>query len=333
MQKLFLPLCVVFILSCISRHSIPYAKIEGLMQGTTYRIVYRSYAMENISAAIGSILYSIDTTFSVYNPSSVVSRLNRNEYSSAFPAVFLDLLQEALRISQQSHGYFDITVAPLVQAYGFVPGEKKIPDSSRLDSLRQIVGYKNIVICENKVIKAHDKVQLDFNAIAQGYTVDVICDYLDSRGIKDYLVEVGGELRTKGKNPQGHAWKIGIDRPKENSIAGEDLQAVISLSGKALATSGNYRKFYVEDGIKYSHTINPLTGYPAKNTLLSATVITDRCAMADAWATAFMAMGMDSTLAFLKRMKNMQAYLIYSVAGDSMRSFVSEGLDTLLVEQ
>ena len=209
---------------------------------------------------------------------------------------FLTCFECAKEIYESTNGAFDITVAPIVNAWGFGFTEAVEVDSSLIDSLLQYLGMDSVGIVEGKIWKEKDGIMLDMNAIAQGYAVDVLCEFLESKGIINYLVEIGGEIKTRGHNPRGTEWKVGIDRPIEGlQIPGVDLQAIVEISDRSLATSGNYRKFYEKDGVKYSHTIDPKTGYPVQHCLLSATVLAGDCMRADAYATGFMVMGYEKS--------------------------------------
>jgi thiamine biosynthesis lipoprotein len=225
-----------------------------------------------------------------------------------------------------------VTVAPLVNSWGFGPTKKTDLDNKRIDSLLELVGYKMLKLEGNKIIKLKPEIKLDFNAIAQGYTVDVLAKYLESKGIDNYLVELGGELKAKGKK-ENENWKVGIDKPNENASSERKLEAVINLNDKALATSGNYRKFYEENGQKFSHIINPKTGFPAKQNLLSATVIAANGITADAYATAFMIMGLNKSIQFLEDNKDLQlqAYFIYDDHG-TWKTFTSKSLKKWITE-
>jgi thiamine biosynthesis lipoprotein len=227
-------------------------------------------------------------------------------------------------------GAFDITVGPLVRAWGFGPEESRNFSESKRDSLMKLVGMDKVKLENGRVIKANPGISLDFNAIGQGYSVDVISDYFNSRGIKSYLIEIGGEVRVKG-DKQGVLWRIGIDRPEDNNnLPGNDLQAVISLKDRSLATSGNYRKFYIENGVKYSHTIDPRTGYPARNQLLSATIIARDCATADGIATACMVMGKDKAIGFLGFHPEFDAFLVYSDDNGNYQTWNTENLERFI---
>jgi FAD:protein FMN transferase len=245
---------------------------------------------------------------------------------------FETCFNKSVEVSKNTDGAFDATVMPLVNAWGFGPKRKTRVDSTVIDSLLKFIGYKLIELKDNKVIKKDVRVQLDFNAIAQGYSTDLISEFLASKGISKYLVEIGGEVYAKHKKLNGDYWKVGIEKPEENIATTNPLKAIVRLKNKALSTSGNYRKFYVENGIKYSHEINPKTGYPAHNTLLSASVFAKNCITADAYATAFMVMGLEKTIKFLTKNPNIEVYLIYSNTDGNYLIYESEGLKKILAE-
>ena len=233
-----------------------------------------------------------------------------------------------------SGGAFDITVGPVTRAWGFGDGPVAKHDSAYIDSLLQFVGMDKVKIEDHNVIKKYPGVKIDVNAIAQGYSVDVVCEFFESKGIKNYLVEIGGEVRGKGTNAKDKFWHIGIDKPSDGNMdPGNELQAIIEINNKSLATSGNYRKFFVEDGIKYSHTIDPKTGFPARNTLLSATVVCDDCMTADAYATAFMVLGVERSMELLPKLQDIEVYFVYSNPEGEYEVFFSEGMKKMIVKQ
>ena len=229
-------------------------------------------------------------------------------------------------------GAFDITVGPLVKAWGFGPDAHKNFTESKRDSLLRLVGMNKVSLVNGRLVKSDPHISLDVNAIAQGFSVDVICRLFDNLGIKNYLVEIGGEVRAKGKKA-GKLWRIGIDKPVDNNMTpGQSLQAILKMTDKAISTSGNYRKFYIEDGVKYSHEIDPKTGYPAKNTLLSVSIIASECAVADGIATACMVIGKDRTIEFLRVHPEFEAYLIYSDNTGNFKTWTSDRLKKNLSE-
>jgi thiamine biosynthesis lipoprotein len=323
------------ILNSCSRNSFKAGRIAGFTQGTTYSIVFdstESPGVNEVKVIVEKVLKDVDMSLSVYNDSSVISRLNRNE-TNIPDSMFTEVFNRSKEISELSGGAFDITVMPLVKAWGFGPDEHKNFDKEKIDSLLSLVGFEKAEIRDGVLIKSDPRITIDVNAIAQGYTVDVICRAFDKMGMMNYLIEVGGEVRVKG-NKGSEPWKIGIDKPvDDNMIPGAELQAIVKLTNKALATSGNYRKFYVEDGVKYSHTIDPKTGYPAKNRLLSASIIASDCATADGIATACMVMGVEKAIGLIKDNKDLEGYLVYSDDDGSYRSWISEELEKNIKEE
>jgi len=334
-RGLFILLIVAVILySCNTSH-FKAGRITGFTQGTTYSIVFDSTegpGSQEVKKIVDKVLHDIDMSLSVYNDSSVICRINRND-TDVPDELFTEVFNRSKEISEMSDGAFDITVMPLVRAWGFGPDEHKNFDRARLDSLMSLVGFDKVELRDGCIIKSDHRITMDVNAIAQGYTVDVVCRSFNKAGMNNYLVEVGGELRVKGSKG-GEPWKIGIDKPvDDNMVPGAELQAVIRLTDKALATSGNYRKFYVEDGVKYSHTIDPKTGYPAKNRLLSATIIASDCATADGVATACMVMGVEKAISFIKNNSELTGYLVYSDDDGSYRSWISDELGKNIGEE
>ncbi|MBK7133115.1 MAG: FAD:protein FMN transferase [Bacteroidales bacterium] len=334
-RVLYLFLILLFVLSSCSDKPASIESFAGFAQGTTYSVVYeniKKISPEVLRTEVEKILADFDMSLSLYKDSSVVSRLNRNE-DIVPDEYFKNVFQKSVQISGITDGAFDITVGPLVRAWGFGPDSHKNFSEPKRDSLMKLVGMDKISITNGRLVKKDPDIKLDFNAIAQGYSVDVLCDYFDKRGLKDYLIEIGGEVRAKGTKAGAH-WRIGIDKPvDDNNSPGETLQAIIRISDKALATSGNYRKFYVEDGIKYSHTIDPRTGYPAKNRLLSATIIADDCATADGIATACMVMGKEKAIEFIDNHPEFSAYFVYSDDSGNFSTWYSKSLKEFISEE
>jgi FAD:protein FMN transferase len=322
------------LLSACSTRKPVIENFTGFTQGTTYSIVYDNrinISPLDLKMKVEQILHDFDRSLSVYMDSSVISRINRNE--DAVPdSFFVDVYNKSILISEMTGGAFDITVGPLVRAWGFGPDEHKNFTEEKRDSLLRLVGMDKIKLVNGRIVKSLPGVTIDVNAIAQGYSVDVVCRYFKSLGLTDYLVEIGGEVMavgSKGDSP----WKIGIDRPEDNNmIPGQSLQAIIKVTDKAVSTSGNYRKFYVEDGVKYSHTIDPKTGYPAKNRLLSATIVADNCTMADGIATACMVMGKEKAIDFIRSHSELSAYFVFSDDNGVFQSWMSDDLKKLISE-
>lgn len=304
-------------------------RVEGYAQGTTYSVVYVSEDGKNYQRAIDSMLIAIDNSLSTYQKRSIISKFNKADSIFEVDDLFIDVALASQQVYTNTTGAFDPTVASIVNAWGFGFEKKDEIDSLLIDSLLTYVGYDKVLINakEKTVTKTNSALMLDFNAVAQGYTVDVLGDLLEQRGVNNYLVEVGGELKAKGTNFNDTLWRIGIDKPVEG-LKEREIKAIIHLDNKALATSGNYRKFYEKDGKKYSHTIDPINGYPVQHNLLSATVVTENCAMADAYATAFMVMGLEKAKAFIAQQQNLEALFIYSDDNNIMQTYVTEGLNS-----
>jgi thiamine biosynthesis lipoprotein len=324
----------LFLLAGCKTKKSEYSKIAGFAQGTTYHITYENSKHEDYTDDIDSILKAFDKSLSIYDSTSIISRINNNDPAVEADDWFVDVFKTSDKVNKLSDGAFDITVGPVVNAWGFGNGPVAKHDTAYIDSLLQFVGMDKVKLEGRKVIKQYPGVKLDVNAIAQGYSVDVVCDFFKEKGIKNYLVEIGGEVRGKGTNAKDKYWHIGIDRPKDgNIIPGEELQAIIEINNKALATSGNYRKFFVEQGVKYAHTIDPKTGFPARNTLLSATVVCDNCTDADAYATSFMVLGLEKSKQMLQKLSDVEVYFIYSNEKGEYQIFLSDGMKSMLVEQ
>ncbi len=309
-------------LSFIACNTSPEKKapneVKGYAQGTTYQILYLDN--RNFQRSVDSILIAIDNSLSTYNKRSLITNFNQADSVLEVDAYFIDVFNMAKEVYTATEGAFNPTVTHLVNAWGFGFENTEKTDSNSIDSLLKLVDFDGISIQKNKVIKNRKELMLDFNAIAQGYTVDVLADFFDEKNVKNYMIEVGGEIIAKGKNAEKKSWRIGIDKPLENQEE-RVLEAVINLENAALATSGNYRKFYEKDGVKYSHTINPVTGYPVRHTLLSATVVADNCALADAYATAFMVVGLEKSKEILKANPKLEALLIYANEDGSLSSY------------
>ena len=330
--SIFTFLILLLFPSC--KKSATYDNFAGFVQGTTYSMVFENTGKLNpqdLKSEVEKILHEFDISLSLYVDSSIVSKVNRNE--DVIPdKYFIEAFNRSAEITEMTEGAFDITVGPLVKAWGFGPDSQKNFSETKRDSLLKLVGMEKVKIENGKILKDDPGINLDFNAIAQGYSVDIISDFFSSKGIKSFLIEIGGEVRVKG-DKQGVLWRIGIDRPEDNNnLPGNDLQAVISLKDRSLATSGNYRKFYVENGIKYSHTIDPRTGYPARNKLLSATIIAKDCATADGIATACMVMGKEKSIEFLGFHSEFDAFLVYSDDSGNYQTWTTENLKRFISE-
>ena len=331
--KFVIPVIValLFLINC-NQPTVRQISLAGHAQGTTWQISWFSNNNLTYKEAIDSIFRRIDSSLSTYLPVSIISRINKNEEGVLADDHFINVFRKSIEVSETTDGLFDVTVAPVINAWGFGFTNKARIDSAVIDSLLKFIGYRKVKLEGRRLIKQNPSSMLDFNAIAPGYTVDVLGAFLESKGIINYLVELGGEVRANGKKLNEH-WTIGIDQPNETAVDGRPLKAIIKLENKAMATSGNYRKFYVEDGKKYTHIIDPHTGYPAKHNLLSATVIADDCATADAYATAFMVMGLERSKEFLAAHKELklEVFFIYDENG-AWKTYSSETLKEWIEE-
>ena len=329
-----LPFLVLLIVGTvvIIRHqsSIPYQHNSGMVFGTTYNITYQCDS--NLHNSIIRELEKVDEALSPFNKKSVITAVNNN-HDIEVNDMFADVFLLAQKISDDTSGDFDITVAPLVNAWGFGFKNGTQPTKHNIDSLKNIIGYKKVRLEGRKVVKKDKRLMLDCSSIAKGYGSDVVARFLQKRGVKNYMVEIGGEIVTKGISPKRVPWKIGVTRPVDDSLSvSKELQSVINVTDKAMATSGNYRNFYYKNGKKYAHTIDPHTGYPVQHSILSATVIADNCATADAYATAFMVMGLEKAQKLLERHPELMAYFIYSDKDGKNKTWCSEKLKKKVAE-
>jgi FAD:protein FMN transferase len=311
-----------------------YITLVGFAQGTTYHIIYESKRGEDFQALVDSLLTDFDRSLSTYQSNSLISRFNRNEPGTLADDKFTTIFNKSYEVFKNTNGAFDITVGPVVNALGFGNTDTLQVDSTMIDSLLQYVGMEKVSLKDGVLIKQNNNILLDVNAIAQGYSVDLVAELLEKKKIRNYMVEIGGEVRARGKNEMNQVWRIGIDKPTEgNMIPGVDLQAILRLNNRSLATSGNYRKYYEKNGIKFVHTIDPNTGYPVVSNLLSATVVASDCTTADAYATALMVFGVERSINFLKENKFLEAYLIYSDQEGRFRVYSTKGLQRFIEEQ
>ncbi len=323
---LWLALLLLGTIWILARHNQKgeYNSVRGLVFGTVYQITYQHDG--DLKPDIEEELKRFDFSLSPFNDSSVISRVNRNEDIET-DSLFQNCFNRSMEISRQTDGAFDITVAPLVNAWGFGFKKGAFPDSLMIDSLMQVIGYSKIALKDGKVIKQDPRTMLDCSAVAKGYAVDVVARLLDRKGIKNYMVDIGGEIVVKGKNPKDGLWRIGVNKPIDDSLSmNQEIETVLKLSDLGMATSGNYRNFYYKDGKKYAHTIDPRTGYPVQHSILSSTVIAKDCMTADALATAFMVMGLEKAEAFCQKDSAIEAYFIYSGENGSFKTYYTKGM-------
>ena len=324
---------LVLLFACGSSDNTILVSNAGQAQGSFYHIKYLSDYGHDYSIQIDSIFQKVDSSLSIYQSYSLISKLNNKDQvqtDSLFNTVFL----ASKHIYNQTKGYFDCSISPLVNYYGFYDFDNidsiKV-DSTKVNKIMDAIGLNKINLNGDTLVLPKN-MSLDFNAIAQGYTVDLIAQFLLSKGVNNFLVEIGGELLANGLNADNKTWRVGINKPSDSIGDNYRLQAIIELENKALATSGNYRKYYIKDGIKYSHTIDPKTGFPAQNNLLSVSVIHDECMMADAYATAFMVMGVEKTKKFIHENLKIDIYLVYTDKNGNWKTYSSPNMLKRIVD-
>ncbi len=308
-QLPFLAFLVIGTVIIVSRQqSTPYQHDRGMVFGTVYHITYQS--SKSLQKDIEAELAKVDASLSPFNERSIITAVNENR-DTVVNKMFSDVFALAMKISDSTNGAFDITVAPLVNAWGFGFKGGAMPTRHQVDSLKALVGYHKVSLTNGRVSKTDPRIMLDCSSIAKGYGCDVVAKFLSAKGIDNYMVEIGGEIVTRGISEKRLPWKIGVTKPTDDSLnVNQEIQTIINVTDKAMATSGNYRNFYYKNGRKYAHTIDPSTGYPVQHNILSSTVIADDCATADAYATAFMVMGLDKAKAILSRHPELMAYFI-----------------------
>jgi thiamine biosynthesis lipoprotein len=329
----FVAIFLLLIAACQPADRPLKIQFTGEAQGTSYNVIY--YASDTLisKVEIDSLLNVFDMTASIWVENSIISRINANDSTVEADADFIKIFKLSQRISDATDGAFDITVGPLVNAWGFGFKNKTAMDAHIVDSLLPLVNYKAVKLAGNKIVKENPAIQIDYNAIAQGYSVDWLSGFLIEKGIKNFLVEIGGEVLTRGSKPGGVYWIVGIEKPAADSLSPQILEATVTLTNRALVTSGNYRKFYEKGGVRYSHTIDPATGYPVQHSLLSATVVADSAAIADGYATAFMVMGLEKSRAFLTEHPEMESYFIYSDDSGNFKTWATARLRKIVNEQ
>lgn len=305
----FLVFLIVATVIILAENKPEYRTSQGAVFGTTYHITYNHNA--DLSTDITRVLKDVDNSLSTFNANSTISLVNKN-MQVELDSMFLYVFHLAQHVAETTSGAFDITVAPAVNAWGFGFKNAETINNDLIDSLKQIVGYQMVKEENGAIVKEDNRIMLDCSAIAKGFGCDVVAALFDSVGITDYMVEIGGEIVVKGLNSKGSDWRIGISKPTDDSLATEtELQTVLELTNRAMATSGNYRNFYYKDGKKYAHTIDPATCRPVNHNLLSVTVLAENCAVADAYATAMMVLGLERSLELCEKLQNIDAYFIY----------------------
>ena len=323
MRKLGIVLMLTMILfSCGRQPRKMY--LEGFAQGSYYAVTYYDEQGRSFQQGVDSIFHAVDMSVNLWVDSSIICKVNRNE-NVILDNIFIDNFSIAQQASELSGGYFDATISPLVSAWGFSAKQGLEITPMMIDSLQQLVDYRNVRIENGQVVKANPAMQLDFNAIAQGYTSDLIGAYLESKGVAHYLVDVGGEIIAHGGKPDGSAWVVGIEKPAANWDSEREVQQRVELRDKGIVTSGSYRKYVERDGKRYSHCIDPTTGYPVEHSLLSATVIAETSVWADALASICMVMGMERSLEIINSLDGVEAYYIFVNDQGELETYATEG--------
>jgi len=328
-RNIFVIPVLLFLLSCNTTEPV---RLTGQAQGTYYSIIYYDGENRDLQYEIDSLLNAFDQSVSLWVPESIISKVNNNENGVKIDRYFTENFLISQQVSSETNGAFDMTIGPLVRSWGFGYDGTTTIDKDIIDSLLAIVGYKKIDLFKNVIIKKDPRIKIDFNAVAQGYSVDMIGKYLESKNITNFLVDIGGEVIARGEKPNGDMWKVGIEKPAQNANDSRDLNSIIALQNKSVATSGNYRKFVEIDGKRYSHIINPKTGYPAQHNLLSVTIVFENTAFADAYATACMAMGLDKSIEFVESKPNLDAFFIYSTDNGDYEYFSTDGFNDIITD-
>ncbi|MEE3414667.1 MAG: FAD:protein FMN transferase [Prevotella sp.] len=305
-----LVLTAIIIVIVRQQKTIPFQHNTGFIFGTIYNITYQSD--DDLQTEIEGELKKVDESLSTFNKTSTISKINQGK-DVKVDDMFAEVFTLGENIAKETDGAFDMTVAPMVNTWGFGFKTGKEPSKAVVDSLRNIVGYQKIKMEKKHIIKQNPNTMLDCSAIAKGFGSDVVAKFLRQKGIKNFMIEIGGEIVTYGLNEKRVPWKIGVTKPVDDSLNNQqEIQTILNVTNKAMATSGNYRKFYYKNGKKYAHTIDPKTGYPVQHNILSSTVFADNCATADAYATAFMVTGLDGAKKILAKHPELMAYFIYA---------------------
>lgn len=325
---------LLFFIALAAHTSIEWKRyaIAGTAQGTTYSIIYYAEDGTVTKSLIDSVLMSLDSSLSLYKPYSRINQFNNSTKGINLDHHLVQVVRKSITTYKATNGLFDITVQPLVQAWGFgVTKTNSIPDSAAIKKILPCVNTKLLQLKGNRLSKAKPCVKIDLNGIAQGYSVDVLASFLEKQGVKNYIVELGGEIRVRGrKQPTGEKMKIGIESPNEDAFENHPMQKILEVSEGAITTSGSYRKFYESKGEKITHLINPKTGYPHKNELISVTVYAKDAMTADAYDNALMLMGLKNALAFVEHKKDLAAYFVYKNANGNIADTASSAFLKLM---
>ena len=308
----------------------PYQHAEGAIFGTVYHAAYQCDS--NLNGKILDELQAVDQSLSMFNPNSTISQINSGK-SNDTDSLLRTIFHIAREVSQATDGAFDITVAPLVNAWGFGFKHGALPDSLQVDSLRQLIGWNRISLKDNKFVREDPRMVIDLSAVAKGFGSDCVAQMFRRHGIENFMIEIGGEVVTSGLSPKGKPWRIGVNKPQEDSTStNNELQTILQMKDCAMATSGNYRNFYINNGRKIAHTIDPKTGYPVQHSILSSTVIAPTCAVADAYATSFMVLGLEKSLQVLDKHPELMGYFIFADKDGNYQVWKSPGIEALIAQ-
>ncbi|MDR2763781.1 MAG: FAD:protein FMN transferase [Tannerella sp.] len=327
---------ILFLFACClgvsCKQQTPYYEESGTVFHTVYHIKYQSEQL--LTDKIDAELQAFNLSLNPFNPNSILAKVNRNE-DVEVDEWFATVFNKAMEISARSDGMFDVTIAPLINLWGFGFERKDSVSQQMVDSLLTFVGYRKIRLENNRVVKDDPRMMLNFSAIAKGFACDVIAGLLEREGVVNYMVDIGGEVAVNGLNPNGHCWRAGINEPEDDPDGTNTrINGIVQLCNKCgLATSGNYRNFYEKDGKRYAHTIDPRTGYPSEQAILSASIIASDCMTADAYATACMAMGPEKAVQMMESLPGgVEYYFICSTSDKLFQVKYSEGLSTMLLK-
>ncbi len=329
-QILLFSSILFLIISCQNpNENLQEVSFQGTAQGTYYMVKYYDVEGRNLQVEVDSILKAFDQSLSLWMPNSIISKVNRNE-EVKLDTYFIDNYNLAQKVADETNGAFDCTLEPLIEAWGFGFRKKMKLTKEKVDSIKAFTGHDKVRLENQYLIKDDERMGINFNAIAQGYSVDLLGVFLSSKGIDNFIIDVGGEVLTKGLKPEQKKWVVGIQKPTEESDGEIEAQVTVELTDMAFVTSGSYRKYYEENGKRFSHMIDPKTGFPVTHSLLSVTVLAETCAEADAYATAFMVMGLDKAIEFVNQRDDLEAYFIYADENGEMQSFSTDGLVKLI---
>lgn len=307
-----------------------YQEESGEIFHTYFHIKYEYN--RSVKEEIMEALQNFDQSLNPFKENSIIDKVNNN-MPATLDSLFVEVFEKSMEVSRKTDGMFDVTASPFINAWGFGFKNMDQVTPEKIDSMKAFVGYKKIRIEDGVIVKDDPRVQINTSAIAKGYSCDVVAYVLQDLGIENYMVEIGGEITMRGTNEKGDCWRIGIDKPTDDSLAMQrELQLILSICDKAVATSGNYRNYYMKDGVKYSHTIDPKTGYPSEKDILGATIIADDCMTADAYATAFMAMGVEKSVEVAKTIPGLHYYFIYVTSDGEVTNMFSDDFGQFMVD-